>query len=39
MNATYRKYAEFAVWAAIIVAITLLGRWAFSVDTYAQETP
>ena len=25
------------MWAAIIVAVTLLGRWAFSVDTYAQE--
>ena len=28
---------EFAVWTAIIVAVTLLGRWAFSVDTHAQE--
>ena len=28
---------EFAVWAAIIIAVTLLGRWAFSVETYAQE--
>ena len=25
------------MWAAIIVAVTLLGRWAFSVDTHAQE--
>ena len=25
------------MWAAIIIAVTLLGRWAFSVDTYAQE--
>ena len=37
MNDTYRKYAELAVWAAIIVAVALLGRWAFSVDTHAQE--
>ena len=32
-----KTYVELAVWAAIIVAVTLLGRWAFSVDTYAQE--
>ena len=32
-----KSYVEFAVWAAIIIAVTLLGRWAFSVDTYAQE--
>ena len=25
------------MWAAIIIAVTLLGRWAFSVDTHAQE--
>ena len=25
------------MWAAIIITVTLLGRWAFSVDTYAQE--
>ena len=25
------------MWAAIIVAVTLMGRWAFSVDTHAQE--
>ena len=25
------------MWVAIIVAVTLLGRWAFSVDTHAQE--
>ncbi len=32
-----RSIVELAVWAAIIVAVTLLGRWAFSVDTHAQE--
>ena len=32
-----KSIVEFAVWAAIIVAVTLSGRWAFSVDTYAQE--
>ena len=32
-----KSIVEFAVWAAIIIAVTLLGRWAFSVDTYAQE--
>ena len=29
-----RSIVEFAVWAAIIVAVTLLGRWAFSMDTH-----
>ena len=30
-----RSIVEFAVWATIIIAVTLLGRWAFSVDTHA----
>ena len=33
-----KPYVEFTVWAAIIVAVTLLGHWAFSVDTHAQES-
>ena len=33
MRPAETPYVEFAVWAAIIVAVTLLGRWAFSVDT------
>ena len=32
-----KSIVELAVWEAIIVAVTLLGRWAFSVDTHAQE--
>ena len=32
-----KSIVELEVWAAIIVAVTLLGRWAFSVDTHAQE--
>ena len=31
-----KSIVELAVWAAIIVAVTLMGRWAFSVDTHAQ---
>ena len=32
-----KSIVELVVWAAIIIAVTLLGRWAFSVETYAQE--
>ncbi len=32
-----KSHVEIAVCAAIIVAVALLGRWAFSVDTYAQD--
>ena len=37
MRPAETPHVELAVWAAIIVAVTLLGRWAFSVDTHAQE--
>ena len=37
MRPAETSHVELAVWAAIIIAVTLLGRWAFSVDTYAQE--
>ena len=32
-----RSYIEFAAWAAIILTVVLIGHWAFSVDTHAQE--
>ena len=37
MRPAEAPHVGLAVWAAIIVAVTLLGRWAFSVDTHAQE--
>ena len=32
-----KSYVEAAIWAAIIIAVAVLGHWAFSVDTHAQE--
>ena len=32
-----KSYIEFTAWAAIILVVIVIGRWAFSVDTHAQE--
>ena len=32
-----KSYIEFASWVAIILVVIVIGRWAFSVDTHAQE--
>ena len=32
-----KSYIEFAAWVAIILVVIVIGRWAFSVDTHAQE--